>query len=691
MSINYKIDLAPIVARQLPEFVREDYPTFVAFVEAYYSYLKTQQYDLNQTRDIDETLDKFITYFKQELAYNAPYLVEDQRFYLQRIKDAYLSKGSEASYKLLFKLLFNKDVIIKYPGDSVLRASDGQWNQEISIFVKVAFGDINDIIGRVVTIESSQRIIRVTVDRKQEIEGEIERIIPLGDNIYEVFLDRKFYGKISPGNSLKYGDDFLATVLPTTSIANVLIPGKGFRIGQVFKVQSTSGTGALIKVIRVGPDGELLNIQLIKFGVGYLADFATTIYPSSSIVSITNTTPNLTTFTKVGSNVNISDTPILCNEYGFINSNNYFQDLSDGGVRQGTITATTSTNVITGTGTSFLSTSIVPKIIIGDLLKDTDGNDIGYVKSIDSNTQITLTKRPTINFTNSEYQVHGAYVDGTFAGTLLKEFSVVSVYDIGAQEPAIVEIKLDGIAKYPGYYETNDGFVSDSIFIQDSKYYQTFSYVVSISERLDAYKSAVKTMLHPAGMAMFGEFDLVNNFNLEVELESILKLFGITVRDDVFVEDEEINYVFAKYINNHKLFGGNFNDTNIAYATDNVSKKDFFKALDDSFSFSPDILTYNLSQSLSDSFLLEDSIIVGRIFPETITLSEQVGLNVDSTYTDTVSGFFETFKINDNIYMELPSELVITSNEGYVVLNAYEEGHYFSEIYANARDAIISN
>jgi hypothetical protein len=689
--MHQTINLSHVVSRQLPEFVREDYPTFVAFLEAYYEFLKTQQYDLTETRDIDETLDKFITYFKQELAYNAPYLVEDQRFYIQRIKDAYLAKGSEASYKLLFKLLFNKDVIVKYPGASVLRASSGRWNQEISIFVKVNFGDINTIIGRVVTIESAQRIIRVTVDRKQEVEGEVDRIVPLGDNIYEVFLDRNFYGKISSGNALKYGDDFLATVLPTTSNANVLVQGKGFRVGQVFKVQSATGTASLVKVIRVGPDGELLNAQIIKFGVGYLADFTTTIFPSSSIVSLSTTTPNLTSITKVGDQLTIGDTPILNNEYGFISLSNYIDTMSNAGQRQGTITCSVNSNVITGVGTDFLSTSVVPKIAIGNLITLHNGAEIGFVKSIDSATQITLTFRSLVDATAASYDVYGAWVDGTYAGKLLKEFSVTSVYDKALQEPAIVEIKLDGIAKYPGYYESNDGFISDSIFIQDSKYYQSFSYVLSISQRLDSYKSIVKTMLHPAGLALFGEFDLVNNFNLEIELENIVKLFGISVQDDVVIDSSQFDWLFDKYINNHTLFGGNFNDTNTAIPTDNISKKDFTKALDSSFSFSPDILTYNFGLRLNDSFTAIDEITPARIIPETLSTTETLGLDFTTTYTDSITGLFETFKINDTIYMELPSELLSLSNEGYVVLNAYEEGYYFSEIYANARDAIISN
>jgi hypothetical protein len=121
--------LSSVVSRQIPEFIREDYPTFVAFVESYYKYLQDQGVDLSAVKDIDQTLDQFIVEFKRQLAHNLPAIQGDERFILTKIKDQYLAKGSEASYKLLFRLLFGKKVELTYPGTQMLRASDGRWNQ----------------------------------------------------------------------------------------------------------------------------------------------------------------------------------------------------------------------------------------------------------------------------------------------------------------------------------------------------------------------------------------------------------------------------------------------------------------------------------------------------------------------------------------------------------------------------------
>jgi hypothetical protein len=129
--------VSSIVASQLPEFIRDEYQTFVDFLKAYYEFLETTQKDPTTLRDIDTTLDAFITYFKGELAAKIPYSTVDERFLISRIKDVYLAKGSEASFKFLFRVLFDKDVTLEYPSRQMLRASDGRWNQDVSIFAKI--------------------------------------------------------------------------------------------------------------------------------------------------------------------------------------------------------------------------------------------------------------------------------------------------------------------------------------------------------------------------------------------------------------------------------------------------------------------------------------------------------------------------------------------------------------------------
>jgi hypothetical protein len=445
-----RTQLSSVVSRQIPEFIREDYPTFVSFVEAYYEYLQDQGVDLSTARDIDKTLDEFVLEFKKELAHNLPQIEQDERFVLTHIKDQYLSKGSEASYKLLFRLLFGKKVELSYPGTQMLRASDGRWNQEISVFAKVDFGDPQDIVGKLVDIQTATRLIRVLVDRKEDLVGEVDRIVALGGNIYEFFLDKKFFGVLKPTDKIKYRDTFQATILPATQTPKITQAGKNFRVGQVFEVKSGTGTGALLKVTAVTPTNGIKYAEFIKFGIGYNADFAVSLL-SSNTVNAAQLAIASASSSRSGENLSIGDRTLGFDEQGYVN--------------------------------------------LGD-----------YVTS--------------------------SYVDGTYAGSIIREFSLnFRNAQTASDEPAIIEVNLGALVKYPGYFTSNAGFLDDSIFIQDSKYYQAFSYVIRIDERLDSYKSAVKTMLHPAGMALFGEYNITNNIDLSVTLESLVKSLGIGIED----------------------------------------------------------------------------------------------------------------------------------------------------------------
>ena len=126
----------------LPTFVREQYPQFVAFLQAYHDFLDLSQANIQTIQDIDTTLDEFLVHFRRET--NADGIIfpqVDERFLIKHIKDLYMCKGTAESYSLLFKLLFNKDVLIKYPWSKTLKTSDGKWEQKMSVFVKPTSGD----------------------------------------------------------------------------------------------------------------------------------------------------------------------------------------------------------------------------------------------------------------------------------------------------------------------------------------------------------------------------------------------------------------------------------------------------------------------------------------------------------------------------------------------------------------------
>jgi hypothetical protein len=588
--------LSSVVSRQIPEFIREDYPTFVAFVEAYYKYLQDQGVDLTAVKDIDQTLEQFIVEFKRELAHNLPAIQGDERFILTKIKDQYLAKGSESSYKLLFRLLFGKKVELTYPGTQMLRASDGRWNQEISVFAKVDFGQPQDIVGKLVDIQTSTRLIRVLVDRKEELVGEVDRIVALGGNIYEFFLDKKFFGILKPTDKIKYKDTFQATILPATQTPKITQAGKNFRVGQVFEVKSGTGTGALLKVTATDDNNGIKYAEFIKFGIGYNADFAVSLLASNT-VNAAQLLLSSASSSRSGENLAIGDRTVGFDEQGYVN--------------------------------------------LGD-----------YVTT--------------------------DFVDGTYAGSIIREFSLnFRNAQVASDDPAIIEVNLGALVRYPGYFTSNAGFLDDSIFIQDSKYYQAFSYVIRIDERLNSYKSAVKTMLHPAGMALFGEYNITNNINLSVALESLVKSLGIGIEDTFTIVDTG-----AITLNITKVLSDS-----ISTPTDAYFVQVFSKALDDSIDTPTDSFVQLFGKALSTEYSgITDStatlsIDKGLVETSVGTLSDSItNIDTDKVLADTPV-ISESLAHTTTKYLE-DTDIGTFTEAGKVWMNSYQAQDYYSEEYS---------
>jgi hypothetical protein len=63
-----------------------------------------------------------------------------------------------------------------------------------------------------------------------------------------------------------------------------------------------------------------------------------------------------------------------------------------------------------------------------------------------------------------------------------------------------------GVGVKPGYWSTTHGFLDADKYIQDSYYYQEFSYEIQSPLLLSEYEGILYDTFHPAGTAMFGRF-----------------------------------------------------------------------------------------------------------------------------------------------------------------------------------------
>lgn len=417
--------LANIVPSQLPAFVQEDYPTFVAFIKAYYEFLDNQGISRNieYLRDIDTTLPNFVDHLKSELAITAPALAND-RFFLKNTKSTYVAKGSRESYECLFRLLYNKNVQIDYPGERVIRASGGEWVQDISFFLRVTEGDVytlqNDYLYIYTTTTKGAALHRHRVYVKK-----IQRVESTSD-VYEVFISKNFNGDLNPGDSVNY-NGVVGTVEKTTSNMSIIKSGSGFKVGQTFHITTSVSSGCVIKVTKVDSVGGILQIEKISFGIGYQKDF-------------------------------------------------YFQ-LTD-----------------TGAEPYVPQSYAIQKDVITDVV------DAGIINRTDYYTWTAGS--------------------GSYVGQVIGDFYSNNSSEELEQTAAVLHVKLGAIARYPGYYKSSTSLISEDSYIHDGDYYQDFSYILKIDQKLTAYQDAVYSCLHPVGRKLFGDYLIEAEYALEYEISN---------------------------------------------------------------------------------------------------------------------------------------------------------------------------
>lgn len=137
-----KFTIKNFIKNQFPEIVREDYPLFVSFMEAYYEWLENNENrirvssQLENLYDVDETLDIFMEDFQKTYISSFPINLAvnpstgekvDPKKLIKNIKNFYSSKGIKKSFGFIFRLLYNTEVEIYYPKERLLNLSDGRW------------------------------------------------------------------------------------------------------------------------------------------------------------------------------------------------------------------------------------------------------------------------------------------------------------------------------------------------------------------------------------------------------------------------------------------------------------------------------------------------------------------------------------------------------------------------------------
>lgn len=271
-----------LIQSQLPSFVRDDHPVFVAFLEHYYRYLEQDQKTLNTIRnmptyqDVDLTVDQFsdkmYSLFMKFLPKDA---IVDKNLLIKNIKDFYRAKGTEKATRFLMRILYNIEIDFYYPKRDVIRASDGKWFVQKSLRItETAIENVanNTIYGlekftgtQISGNTSNARALVERVDRFFEQGTQIDELIisnvdgnfENGETIFAIFNDTEDTDTITANI---FGG-IISTIIVTNS-------GTGYTVGDPVIFLSNTGTGACATVSAV-TTGNISSITVVSGGSGY--------------------------------------------------------------------------------------------------------------------------------------------------------------------------------------------------------------------------------------------------------------------------------------------------------------------------------------------------------------------------------------------------------------------------------------
>ena len=140
-----------------------------------------------------------------------------------------------------------------------------------------------------------------------------------------------------------------------------------------------------------------------------------------------------------------------------------------------------------------------------------------------------------------------SYVDGVWSDSILNQPYSIEL-DLNSSGTDNVRLTFGSIFDDGGRFLNNNSFVSDVKYVQDSFYYQTYSYLLETSLEVRRYRDLLKRLIHPAGMRMFGKISTENVEDVKVSLAEIKANISMIIWDyigkhsDTLIRDFDFLY-----------------------------------------------------------------------------------------------------------------------------------------------------
>ena len=557
-------------------------------------------------KTLETSVDKYVDYLKEELYPSIPAThYGDKRLIAQYFKDFFESKSNEQSYRFLFKLLYDENIEFYYPGTDILRISDGNFEKTQVIRTIAVSADSRDIflfLNKTIRGQTSGVLANV-VDIKKFFIGALEiaemtlklvsGTFTAGEEVVDIDdedLSTTVFGIVSSitvvdgGSGYEDGDvititgDGAEAQAKVSSIKESPISaltvntiGHGYQLNTeaIINNSGTGGTGFLFEVSELANTytvtsgantytvGEISKLSIINRGEGYFKKPTVTL-EDTTISSLGLLSNNLITIVNAGSNYGVGNTLVFTGGAG-----------TNAAGQIASVTETTTFDLLFEDGFQMISDGSYYDIIKNEdwLVKgpikriELTNFGTGYTSANLPSITISTTTGSSANLIATNIQGKSANVSidtsnnitgiGSIRAVEITNFGInysaanVSASTVGDGNANLVSV-ITGLGIKEGVFLDDDGKIDFKI-IQDSYYYQDYSYVIKSGLAFQTYSDTLKAIIHPAGLQSFGEILLFAELDLTMLMSSTITTienineYIVYIIDNIDVENSIVN------------------------------------------------------------------------------------------------------------------------------------------------------
>ena len=537
--------------------------------------------ELLNFRDPDNVISDFLTNFREEFLNTVPdnlFDNVDKRKLIKNIKSLYQLKGTKGGHNIFFRLLFNEISDTIYPRENLLRVSDGKFTTNKVLRAIGSAGETTNLTGRTITGQTSNATAIVeSVSKFIIASSEISEFILNDDSINGTFqIGEEIRGTASDTDDLLIKAD--VTGIPISK--SISQPGSLHSINEATTVTG-GGSGAIIQTGNIGSGG-VTEVVIDNAGTGYAVGedlvFDNTNTNGAGVagfISVVNggfTQESGTTGTTGEDHIVLEDET----QRGDIYSGNKIVMEPDTNSNLNDITdvflfnkGSGYTSLPTVTINTSSGTSGVLKLFSTEIGRVLDLNivELGFAHQLSPTPPtVTLFKNFIMvsasgNFTAGESITTSASATGTIVSwdstrglLVLKDTSGTFSEDdvitgsssgvtanIAKFSASSASLVIGAVADTDGTFVNEDGFLSESTKrVQDSLYYQDFSYVLQVARSISDWRDDFKTTMHTAGFYFAGQVNVELSANAQIKSPVVGEISG-AVDDPIF---SSLKYLF---------------------------------------------------------------------------------------------------------------------------------------------------